>query len=121
MADTRDRAGGWAQGGPWGPGNGAGGGQYRGGHYNRGAAGRHYREEFAEPPPPAGRSGRRRADASHWHWLLLIPISVPLMVPLYNRIHPAFFGLPFYYWAQLAFAGLSAVVVAIVHMATKRR
>jgi hypothetical protein len=64
---------------------------------------------------------RRRPDASPWHWLLLIPVIVPLVVPIYNRVEPQLLGLPFFYWCQLAFAGLSAVVVAIVYLATKDR
>ena len=27
---------------------------------------------------------------------------MPLLVPLYNRIEPRLFGLPFFYWYQLA-------------------
>jgi hypothetical protein len=72
-------------------------------------------EELGRP------SGRRRPDASPWHWLLLIPVIVPLVVPIYNRVEPQLLGLPFFYWCQLAFAGLSAVVVAIVYLATKDR
>jgi hypothetical protein len=73
------------------------------------------------PPAPAAQAKRRRPDASPWHWLLFVPIVLPLVTPLYNRMHPTLFGLPFYYWCQLAFAGFAAVVVAIVHTATKRR
>jgi hypothetical protein len=67
------------------------------------------------------RPRRRRADASRWHWLLFVPIVVPLLTPLYNRLEPTLFGLPFYYWSQLSFAVLSGLVIAIVHVATKRR
>jgi uncharacterized protein DUF3311 len=69
----------------------------------------------------SARTRRRRADASHWHWLLFVPIVVPLLVPFYNRIEPTLFGLPFYYWSQLSFAALSGLVVAIVHLATRGR
>ncbi|PZM95311.1 MAG: hypothetical protein DIU79_07700 [Actinobacteria bacterium] len=65
--------------------------------------------------------GRHRLDTNKWHWLLLIPVIVPLSVPLYNRIEPTLGGVPFYYWAQLSFALLATVVVAIVHVATKDR
>jgi hypothetical protein len=67
------------------------------------------------PHPPLAR------DGSRWHWFLLVPIALPLLVPFYNRLDPRLFGLPFFYWCQLAFAGLSTVVVTIVHVATKRR
>jgi hypothetical protein len=72
----------------------------------------------------AGRPRRprrtRRLDASGWHWLLWVPIVVPLWPALYNRIEPTLGGLPFYYWGQLAFALLAASTIAIVHIATKR-
>jgi hypothetical protein len=71
--------------------------------------------------PRAARTRKRRLDASRWHWLLLIPIVLPLVTPLYNRIDPVLFGLPFYYWSQLSFAVLSTIVITIVHIATKAR
>jgi hypothetical protein len=72
------------------------------------------------PTAPADRPGRtRRADASRWHWLLLIPIVVPLMPTLYNRIEPTLFGLPFFYWSQLGFAFLASAVIAFVHRKVK--
>lgn len=74
-------------------------------------------------PPPVSRRPRtqRRLDASPWHWLLWLPIVVPLWPGLYNRVHPQFAGLPFYYWGQLAFALLAACTIAVVHVATKDR
>ena len=47
--------------------------------------------------------------------LLLIPIVVPLMPVLYNRIEPTLLGLPFFYWGQLSFAFLASVIIAVVH------
>ena len=70
---------------------------------------------------PLATTRKRRADASRWHLLLLVPIVLPLLPPLYNRMEPRLLGLPFFYWCQLAFAGLAAVITAIVHMATKER
>ena len=70
---------------------------------------------------PVATKKKRRADASRWHWLLLIPIVVPLLPPLYNRMEPRLLGLPFFYWCQLAFAGLAALTTVIVHLATKDR
>lgn len=70
---------------------------------------------------PQATKRKRRADASPWNWLLLIPIVVPLLPPLYNRMEPTLLGLPFFYWCQLAFAGLAAVTTVIVHIATKDR
>jgi len=85
-------------------------------HANLGTDGR------ANPPRRARFTiGRYRQDTSPWHWLLFIPVIVPLTVPIYNRLEPDFGGIPFYYWAQLSFALLATVVIAIVHVATKGR
>jgi hypothetical protein len=63
--------------------------------------------------PPGTRT--RRPDASRWHWLLLLPIVLPLMPGLYNRIEPTLLGFPFFYWCQLSFAFLASAVIAFVH------
>ena len=65
--------------------------------------------------------GRRRLDASPWHWLLFVPVIVPLVPGLYNRMEPTLGGVPFYYWGQLAFALLASGVLTLVHLATKSR
>jgi hypothetical protein len=70
-------------------------------------------------PSSPRRTRTRRLDASRWHWLLLLPIVVPLFPPLYNRVEPTLGGVPFFYWGQLSFALLASAVVTIVHLATK--
>jgi len=78
----------------------------------------HPAEPSAEQPaaPPRG-----RLDKSRWHWLLFVPVVVPLLTPLYNRVEPTLGGVPFFYWGQLSFALLASAVIAIVHLATKPR
>lgn len=68
------------------------------------------------PEPPSPRRGR-----SGWHWLLAIPVAAPLLIPWYDRAGPPLFGLPFFYWCQLAFVPLSAVVMAVVCVATRKQ
>jgi hypothetical protein len=74
-------------------------------------------------PLPA--DGRRRrppgGGRSRWHWLVVVAVVIPLLTPLYNRLQPRLFGLPFFYWSQMAFIGLAACVTAAVYQATKRR
>ena len=65
--------------------------------------------------------GERATDASAWHWLLWLPVVLPLITPLYNRVEPRWWGIPFFYWFQLSFVGLDIAVVALVYQATKRR
>ncbi|HEV2377818.1 MAG TPA: DUF3311 domain-containing protein, partial [Streptosporangiaceae bacterium] len=60
-------------------------------------------------------------DRSRWYWLLVVAVVVPLLTPAYNRATPALFGLPFFYWSQLAFVALSSGVTTVVYQATKRR
>jgi hypothetical protein len=91
-------------------------GEPRGHH----TAGRHSTGEWRtvgdrRPPQRPARTRGRRLDASRWHWLLLIPIVVPLMPVLYNRVEPTLLGLPFFYWGQLSFAFLASLVIAVVH------
>jgi hypothetical protein len=62
----------------------------------------------------------RRSDRSPWNWLLLVPIVVPLLVPLYNRVEPELFGWPLFYWLQLLFVGLGVLTTAIVYRMTRR-
>jgi uncharacterized membrane protein len=74
------------------------------------------------PPggPPTGRVAPQRSDRSPWNWLLFVPIVVPLLVPLYNRVEPTLFGWPFFYWFQLALVGLGVVTTVIVYRMTRR-
>jgi Protein of unknown function (DUF3311) len=69
--------------------------------------------------PPAGGTPRR-SDRSPWNWLLVVPIVVPLLVPLYNAVEPTVFGWPRFYWLQLAFVALGVACTAIVYRMTRR-
>ena len=62
----------------------------------------------------------RRSDRSPWNWLLLVPIVVPLLVPLYNATDPTLFGWPRFYWLQLAFVVLGVATTALVYRMTRR-
>ena len=70
----------------------------------------------APHPPARSRARTRRADANRWHWLLLVPIVLPLIPAIYNRVEPTLFGIPFFFWGQLAFAFLASAVIAVVHL-----
>jgi len=62
-----------------------------------------------------------RQGGRAWHWLLLVPAVVPLLVPLYNKLEPALFGLPFFYWFQMAFVGITVAIVTLVYQATRKK
>jgi hypothetical protein len=60
-------------------------------------------------------------DASRRHWRLLVPVVLPLLTPLYNRVEPRLFGMPFFYWFQLGLAALSTIVISVVHLTRRAR
>ena len=71
------------------------------------------------PPPPEPADDRPYRPA--WHWLLLIPVVLPLLTPLYNRLDPRLFGVPFFYWCQIGFVLVDIGVITLVYQLTKRR
>jgi hypothetical protein len=64
-----------------------------------------------------GRADRR----SGWHWLLFVPVVVPLLTPLYNGRDPVLLGFPRFYWLQLAFIILGVGTTTLVYHMTKTR
>ncbi len=51
--------------------------------------------------------------------LLLLPFVGLLAVPLYDRVNPALFGIPFFYWYQLAWVPVTAVLNWVVWKARR--
>ena len=69
--------------------------------------------------PPIGRG----PSALIWRWwnlLLLLPLLM-LLTPWFNKDRPRLFGMPFFYWYQMAFVFVGVACVAIVYGATKSR
>ena len=56
-----------------------------------------------------------------WYWLLLVPCLAVVCVPSFNRVEPAWFGIPFFYWYQLLWIPLSAVVIGVDYGMTRER
>jgi uncharacterized membrane protein len=47
--------------------------------------------------------------------LLAVGIIVPLLVPLYARRDPELFGFPFFYWYQILWVFLEALLLWVVY------
>jgi len=62
----------------------------------------------------------KRRGWSWWYLLFLIQFAVALWPPLYNKAEPLWQGIPFFYWFQLLWVGVSAVLTAIVYFATEK-
>ena len=59
---------------------------------------------------------KRRAA---WNWLLIVPALALAFPALYSRPMPELFGFPFFYWYQIAWILISALITAIVYFATE--
>jgi Protein of unknown function (DUF3311) len=74
--------------------------------------------------PPAAPSPAnitpRRSDRSPWNWLLLLPILLPLIVPIYNAVSPEWGGWPRFYWLQLIFVAVGVGTTSLVYRMTRR-
>ncbi len=54
------------------------------------------------------------------HLLLLLPFVAILWVPSYNRLDPEIAGIPFFYWYQLLWIPLGALVLLPVYLVEER-
>jgi hypothetical protein len=50
------------------------------------------------------------------YFLLLSPCVLALATPLYNRLEPQLFGIPFFFWFQLALIPVSAVFILAAYL-----
>jgi hypothetical protein len=55
----------------------------------------------------------------NWLWLLVVPWIAMVWVPSYNTADPVLWGFPFFYWYQLLWVLISAVITAFVYFKTK--
>lgn len=55
-----------------------------------------------------------------WYALLVLPFAGTLVPQLYNHARPALFGLPFFYWYQLAWVPATAALLGIVVLLTRK-
>ena len=65
--------------------------------------------------------GSRQGGSRLWYLLLLVPFLAMIWVSSYNKVEPAWAGIPFFYWYQLLWIWISSVLTAIVYFATRRR
>ncbi|MBV8869663.1 MAG: DUF3311 domain-containing protein [Acetobacteraceae bacterium] len=66
---------------------------------------------------------RPTGPAHRWSWvrvLLLLPFAALFWVPSYNTVEPAAFGVPFFYWYQLAWIVVSSLIIGLVYLVEHR-
>jgi len=84
------------------------------------------REAAGSRPAAAGAGDGRRGVAanegsSRYYWLFLIPFLATFFPWIYNTRDPELFGMPFFYWYQMAWVPLSVLITVFVYQKTKGR
>jgi hypothetical protein len=70
--------------------------------------------------PAVPNQNKKRGPWSWWYGLFLLQFLVALWPPLYNKADPSLFGIPFFYWFQLAWILICAVLTGVVYFVTDR-
>jgi hypothetical protein len=61
----------------------------------------------------------KRSEWSPWYLLFIIEFVMVLWPPFFNKLEPTLWGMPFFYWYQLACVIVGAVITAIVYNRTR--
>jgi hypothetical protein len=56
-----------------------------------------------------------------WYLLLLLPFIGTLLPFIYNRASPSLFGLPFFYWYQLAWVVVTSLLLGVIAFVFRQR
>jgi hypothetical protein len=67
-----------------------------------------------------GEPSEKRTGWSWWYLLFVIQFIAVLWPSFYNKVEPSWIGLPFFYWYQLVWVAIAAVLNGIVYLATAR-
>jgi apolipoprotein N-acyltransferase len=70
---------------------------------------------------PAEDRGRRLESGRGWYWLFVLPFFGTFFPWIYNTKSPELFGLPFFYWYQMAWVPISVTLTVFVYRATTKR
>jgi len=73
----------------------------------------------SEEPEPVRAAAARHVNTNAWNWLLVLPLIATLFPWFYNKEDPKLFGLPFFYWYQLAAIAVGVVCTLVVYRATR--
>ena len=54
-----------------------------------------------------------------WYWLLVLPFAATLVPSFYAHNAPEFLGFPFFYWYQIVWIVLAALIVFFLYLVTR--
>jgi hypothetical protein len=70
--------------------------------------------------PEDTRRGVSSGDRNNgWLWLFVIPFVGTLLPWVYNTKSPELFGIPFFYWYQMAWVPVTVIITIAVYRKTK--
>jgi hypothetical protein len=61
----------------------------------------------------------KRSGWSWWYLLFIVQFIAVLWPPFYNSAAPSWAGIPFFYWYQMLWVIIGAILTAIVYFATE--
>ncbi|HTV96709.1 MAG TPA: DUF3311 domain-containing protein [Steroidobacteraceae bacterium] len=70
--------------------------------------------------PAQNGAPNERRNRSWWYLLFLVQFGI-LWPPFYNKAAPALLGIPFFYWFQLLWVIVCALVTGAVYVLTRRQ
>jgi hypothetical protein len=56
---------------------------------------------------------------SWWYLLFFVQFIAVLYPPFFNQVEPTVLGLPFFYWFQLLWVFVAAILNAVIYLATR--
>lgn len=65
-------------------------------------------------------TGKRGRRFRRVHLLLIVPYVAILWVPFFNRAEPSIAGIPFFYWYQMLWIVLGALLLLPVYLIEER-
>jgi Protein of unknown function (DUF3311) len=63
---------------------------------------------------------RKHPAWSWWYVLFLVPFAAVLWPPFFNSGPPYWHGIPYFYWYQMLWVLISAVLTALIYVVTKK-
>jgi hypothetical protein len=66
-------------------------------------------------------SSSRSKPRSLWTWILVLPLIGLLFPAFYARATPELFGFPFFYWYQIAWILITAVITAVAYFVSESK
>ncbi|WAH37192.1 DUF3311 domain-containing protein [Alicyclobacillus dauci] len=62
---------------------------------------------------------KKKKGSPWWYLLVLVPLIGTLFPSFYSSVSPELWGIPFFYWYQMLWVIISALVTSVMYLALK--